>query len=66
MGQLFPDEAGFFIAQAHEAAISRLWAGIHFPQDNNNGFVLGAEIGTKVVGDMQGPIHPFVFPKGRS
>ncbi len=64
MGQLFPDEAGFFSAQAQEAAISRLWAGIHFPEDNNNGFALGAEIGAKVVSDMQAPIHPFTFPNG--
>ncbi len=61
MGHLFPEEATFFIAQAQEAAISRLWGGIHYPQDNNNGFALGQLIGTKVVRDMQGPAHPFVL-----
>jgi len=66
MGQLFPEDAGFFLAQAQEAAVSRLWAGIHFPQDNNNGFALGAEIGAKVVNDMRAPIHPFVFPSGQT
>jgi membrane-associated phospholipid phosphatase len=63
MGHLFPEEATFFIAQAQEAAISRLWGGIHYPQDNNNGFALGQLIGTKVVGDMQGPAHPFVLSR---
>lgn len=63
MGQLFPDEATFFIAQAQEAAISRLWGGIHYPQDNNNGFALGQLIGTKVVRNMQGPAHPFVLSR---
>ncbi len=61
MGQLFPDEASFFIAQAREAAMSRLWGGIHFPQDNNNGFAVGQLIGAKVVSDMQGLAHPFVI-----
>jgi membrane-associated phospholipid phosphatase len=61
MGQLFPDEADFFIGQAHEAAMSRLWAGIHFPQDNNNGLACGFLIGAKVVADMQGPAHTFVY-----
>jgi membrane-associated phospholipid phosphatase len=62
MGQLFPDEASFFISQAHEAAISRLWGGIHYPQDNNNGLAVGALIGAEVVSDMQSPLHPFVIP----
>ncbi len=63
MGQLFPDEADFFIAQASEAAISRLWGGIHYPQDNHIGFALGRLIGAKVVSDMQGPAHPFVLSR---
>ncbi len=63
MGQLFPDEADFFIAQAAEAATSRLWGGIHYPQDNRNGFALGRLIGAKVVSDMQGPSHPFVLSR---
>ncbi len=61
MGQLFPDEADFFIGQAAEAAVSRLWGGIHYPQDNHIGFALGLLIGAKVVSDMQGPAHPFVL-----
>jgi membrane-associated phospholipid phosphatase len=61
MGRLFRAEATFFVGQAQEAAISRLWGGIHFPQDNNNGFALGQLIGAEVVQDMQGSAHLFVL-----
>jgi PAP2 superfamily len=60
LGQLFPEEATYFLSQAHEAALSRLWAGIHFPQDNNNGFAVGQQIGKKYVSDMLKPPHQFV------
>jgi membrane-associated phospholipid phosphatase len=60
LGQLFPEEASYFLSQAHEAAISRLWAGIHFPQDNNNGFAVGQQIGREYVNDMLKPPHQFV------
>jgi membrane-associated phospholipid phosphatase len=58
--QLFPEEATYFLMEAQEAAVSRLWAGIHFPQDNNNGFAVGQQIGKKYVNDMLKPSHPFV------
>ncbi|MFY9269356.1 MAG: hypothetical protein WAO55_06370 [Candidatus Manganitrophaceae bacterium] len=32
-----------------EAAMPRLYGGIHFSSDNNNGLVLGREIGRRVV-----------------
>jgi membrane-associated phospholipid phosphatase len=60
LGQLFPEEASYFLSQAREAAISRLWAGIHFPQDNNNGFAVGQQIGREYVNDMLKPPHQFV------
>jgi membrane-associated phospholipid phosphatase len=60
LGQLFPEKAPYFLSQAQEAAMSRLWAGIHFPQDNNNGFAVGQQIGKKYVADMLNPPHPFV------
>jgi membrane-associated phospholipid phosphatase len=63
MGQLFPEEADFFVGQASEAAVSRLWGGIHFPQDNHNGFALGGLIGAKVVADMRGATHTFVLSR---
>jgi membrane-associated phospholipid phosphatase len=60
LGKLFPEEASYFLSQAQEAAISRLWAGIHFPQDNNNGFAVGQQIGREYVSDMLKPLHQFV------
>jgi membrane-associated phospholipid phosphatase len=60
LGQLFPEEAIYFLSQAHEAAVSRLWAGIHFPQDNDNGFAVGQYIGREYVKDMLKPPHQFV------
>jgi hypothetical protein len=60
MAQLFLHEASYFLEQAQEAKISRLWAGIHFPQDNENGFEVGRKIGSKYISDMIKPAHPFV------
>jgi hypothetical protein len=60
LGQLFPEEESYFVSQAQEAAASRLWAGIHFPQDNNNGFAVGQQIGREYVNDMLKPPHQFV------
>jgi membrane-associated phospholipid phosphatase len=60
LSQLFPEEESYFVSQAQEAAASRLWAGIHFPQDNNNGFVVGQQIGREYVNDMLKPSHQFV------
>lgn len=53
LGELFPDRAAFFLAEAEEAAISRLWAGIHFPHDNDAGFLVGWRLGGKVVGRLR-------------
>jgi hypothetical protein len=60
MVQLFPHEASYFLEQAQEAKMSRLWAGIRFPQDNENGFEVGWKIGSKYISDMIKPVHPFV------
>jgi len=65
LGQLFPDKALYFLSEAHEAALSRLWAGIHFPQDNDNGFDIGQQIGKKYVNDMLGSPHAFVVSAGK-
>ncbi|MBI1807712.1 MAG: hypothetical protein HYR76_11740 [Ignavibacteria bacterium] len=56
MGELFPVEAVFFQSQAEEAALSRLLGGIHFTHDNNQGLVVGAQIGNKVVGIMRADV----------
>jgi membrane-associated phospholipid phosphatase len=49
----FPDKALFFRAEADEAAISRLWGGIHYPNDNGQGLDVGRRLGAKVVARMQ-------------
>ena len=53
MGELFPDEARYFQSQVAEAAISRLWGGIHFTHDNNQGSAVGRRIGEKAVHVMR-------------
>jgi hypothetical protein len=45
LGALFPAKRDLFIADAEEARNSRLWAGIHFPYDNEQGFALGEKVG---------------------
>jgi hypothetical protein len=53
MGELFPRKARYFREQAAEAAISRLWGGIHFSRDNNEGLRIGRRIGAKTVRVMR-------------
>ncbi len=49
LAYLFPQDAATFRAMAEEAAISRLYGGIHFPSDNNNGLLIGRQIGHRVI-----------------
>jgi len=53
LAETFPDEAGFLRDQAEEAALSRLWGGIHFPHDNDQGLAVGTRLGAKVVARMR-------------
>lgn len=53
MGKVFPDERAFFATEAAEAAMSRLYGGIHFRRDNDQGSDVGAKIGKKVVRVMR-------------
>ncbi len=57
MGEIFPSELEFFRSEALEAANSRLWGGIHFRQDNEQGLTVGMKIGEKVVDVMQTAGH---------
>lgn len=41
----FPAQANSFEFQAREAAMSRLWGGIHYRKDNDDGLKLGTKIG---------------------
>ena len=49
----FADKADSFQSQAAEAAVSRLWGGIHFSHDNDQGLLVGRRIGRKVVHVMR-------------
>jgi PAP2 superfamily len=49
LAALFPTRAGKLSAMAEEAAISRLYAGIHFRSDNEAGLELGRRVGTVAV-----------------
>jgi membrane-associated phospholipid phosphatase len=49
LGHLFPADEADLAARADEARNSRLWAGIHFPIDNEMGALGGGMIGRLVV-----------------
>jgi membrane-associated phospholipid phosphatase len=49
LSSLFPAEAPTLLVQALEARNSRLWAGIHFPIDNEVGAAGGAMVGRLVI-----------------
>ena len=61
LGEIFSNERDYFNDKAEEAALSRLWAGIHFKQDIINGMIQGDIIAKKVVEDMHKGIHPFIY-----
>ena len=53
MGQIFPGERDYFEQQSEEAAMSRLYGGIHFRHDNEEGTRVGRLIGERVVDRMR-------------
>lgn len=61
MSELFPSEKDYFIAQADEANMSRMWGGIHLLQDCDEGLAVGQKIGEKVVADMKTNSHLFIY-----
>jgi hypothetical protein len=58
MARVFPDEAQFFRDQAAEAAMSRLWGGIHFAHDNNQGLLCGKQVGQRAARTMRHGFGP--------
>jgi hypothetical protein len=54
LGHFFPSEAAAYGAMADEAGISRLYGGIHYPSDIENGKAHGARIGARVVEVIRG------------
>lgn len=53
LGAFFPGQAEKFRLDAEEAAISRLYGGIHFTSDNNEGLHLGQRVGERVTTHLQ-------------
>jgi hypothetical protein len=49
LGATFPDEAGTVDAMAEEAALSRLYGGIHYRHDNEDGLLLGRAVANVVL-----------------
>lgn len=49
LAYLFPEETDFITARAEEAAMSRLWGGIHFRSDIETGLALGRAVAQKVI-----------------
>jgi membrane-associated phospholipid phosphatase len=49
LGAFFPTDADVLAAKAVEAKSSRLWAGIHFPIDNDMGALGGGVVGRLVI-----------------
>lgn len=49
LGHFFPDDAADLTAKAEEAKNSRLWAGIHFRNDNETGAAGGMQLGELIV-----------------
>jgi hypothetical protein len=52
LAAFFPDQAAFR-RDAEEAAISRLYGGIHFSSDNQEGLRLGRRVGERVVARLR-------------
>lgn len=52
LSALFPADRDKFIQDATNAKNSRLWAGIHFPHDNNEGQKLGVAVGEFIVSKL--------------
>jgi membrane-associated phospholipid phosphatase len=55
LAAFFPDSAASLRTAAEEAALSRLYAGIHFRSDNDEGLALGRQVGRLVLERLVGP-----------
>lgn len=55
LAAFFPEQAGELQASADEAALSRLFGGIHFRSDNEEGLRLGRAVGRRVLERSLGP-----------
>ena len=53
MAELFPDRAAVYRGKAEEASLSRIWAGVHYRFDVEQGDALGRKVGEAVVARMR-------------
>ncbi len=53
LSAMFPEYKEVWLRDAEEAKNSRLWAGIHFPYDNENGAELGRKVGQAVISNLK-------------
>ena len=49
LSYLFPEHSGVFDEMAHEAAMSRLYGGIHYRKDSEAGLTLGSDVAEHLV-----------------
>lgn len=61
LSEIFPQEKEFYKSCADDANLSRFSGGIHLMQDCEEGLKVGKMIGNKVVDDMRGAPHTFIF-----
>lgn len=52
LSHFWPAQSGRYHAMAQEAALSRLWGGIHFTSDNEQGLLLGNAVGRDAVAQL--------------
>lgn len=66
LSHFFPKQANDLHAMAAEAAESRLYGGIHFESDNNEGLILGRAVGKKAIERLlQRPPAPSLSGKAK-
>jgi PAP2 superfamily len=63
LAALIPDKADFWMTSAAEARDSRLYAGIHLPQDNAEGFMLGKKVGDEILQQLKVSPRPIPVPE---
>ena len=53
LAHYFPEDRDTWNQKSHEAADSRLWGGIHYTRDNQEGFTLGTSVAQLVLQQVQ-------------
>ncbi|MGH2374189.1 MAG: phosphatase PAP2 family protein, partial [bacterium] len=53
LSHYFPEATDTWQALAREAGLSRVWGGIHFPMDNEQGLILGDRVAREAIRQLQ-------------